>query len=115
ILGLTFKENVPDVRNTKVIDIIKELEEYGVELLVHDPVAEPEEVQHEFDLSLAEEDEMKDLDCVIFAVPHEEYLKQYTLENILDLYRGDERVFVDIKSIFSKQECEAKGLHYWSL
>jgi len=115
VLGLTFKENVPDVRNTKVIDIIKELEDYGVDLIVHDPAADPEEVQREFDLRLADESEITELDCVIFAVPHEEYLQHYSLDKILQLYRNDKRVFVDIKSVFSKQECEEKGLLYWSL
>src|SRR5699024_4406931 len=67
IFGLTFKENVPDVRNTKVIDIIKELNDYDVEVLVHDPVADSEDVKREFDLDLVRESELKDLDCIIFA------------------------------------------------
>lgn len=116
ILGLTFKENVPDVRNTKVIDIIKELEDYGVEILVHDPVADPEDVKREFAIRLADEGELQDLDCLIFAVPHQEYLEKYDLEKILQLFRDKEkRVFVDIKSVFNKKKCEEKGLLYWSL
>src|SRR5690625_4052107 len=116
ILGLTFKENVPDVRNTRVIDIIKELEDYGVKPIVHDPMAEPDDVMNEFALALAGEEDLVDLDCLILAVPHEEYLKKFSLEKILQLYRdSDQRVFVDIKSVFDQKECEAKGLHYWSL
>ena len=116
ILGLTFKENVPDVRNTRVIDIIKELEDYGVKPIVHDPMAEPDDVMNEFSLALAGEEDLVDLDCLILAVPHEEYLKKFSLEKILQLYRdGNRRVFVDIKSVFDRKECEAKGLHYWSL
>lgn len=115
ILGLTFKENVPDVRNTKVIDIIKELEDYGIEIIVHDPVADPEDVKREFNLDLAKEEELKDLDCVILAVPHNSYKEKYTLESILSLYKNKHGVFVDIKGMFEKSECEAKGLNYWSL
>src|SRR5690625_1990658 len=116
VLGLTFKENVADVRNTRVIDIIKELEDYGVKPIVHDPMAEPDDVMNEFSLALAGEEDLVDLDCLILAVPHEEYLKKFSLEKILQLYRdSDQRVFVDIKSVFDQKECEAKGLHYWSL
>lgn len=117
ILGLTFKENVPDVRNTKVIDIVKELEDYGIETLVHDPVADPEDVMNEFELRLVDENELRDLDCVILAVPHKAYLEKYNLDAILKLYRPNEekRVFIDIKSVFDKKECENKGLYYWSL
>ena len=115
ILGLTFKENVPDVRNTKVIDIIKELEDYGVETIVHDPAADPEDVRQEFGIRLADESELQELDCLILAVPHEEYLEKFTLDAILNVYRGKNRVFVDIKSVFDKKECEEAGLHYWSL
>src|SRR5690625_907740 len=71
ILGLTFKENVADVRNTKVVDIVKELEDYNIQPIVHDPYADPEEVQREFDLVLADESDLQDLDCVVFAVPHD--------------------------------------------
>lgn len=117
ILGLTFKENVPDVRNTKVIDIVKELEEYGIDFVVHDPVADPDDVMKEFELELVDESELRDLDCVILAVPHKAYLEKYDLDTILTLYRENEkkRVFVDVKSVFDKKECEERGLYYWSL
>lgn len=115
IFGLTFKENVPDVRNTKVIDIIKELEDYGVDIIVHDPVADPADVEREFNIRLASEEEMRELDCVIFAVPHNEYKVNFTLDHIVQLYRGENHVFVDIKSLYDKKECEAAGLYYWSL
>ncbi len=115
ILGLTFKENVPDVRNTKVIDIIKELEEYGVEVLVHDPVADSEEVKKEFNLTLAQEDELSDLDCIVLAVPHDYYIDNYGLDKLVSLFKKNEGLLADIKGIHAKQESEAKGLHYWSL
>ncbi|HLS67179.1 MAG TPA: nucleotide sugar dehydrogenase [Pseudogracilibacillus sp.] len=115
ILGLTFKENVPDVRNTRVIDIIKELEDYGVEMVVHDPMADVDDVKAEFGLELADEAALQDVDCVIYAVPHEYYLEHYTLDNIKALYKDEKRVFIDIKSVFDYKECEARGLYYWSL
>ncbi|PIW31009.1 MAG: nucleotide sugar dehydrogenase [Rhodospirillales bacterium CG15_BIG_FIL_POST_REV_8_21_14_020_66_15] len=74
ILGLTFKENVPDVRNTKVIDILRELERFGARVVVHDPMADPAEVKHEFGLDLAADGALGDADAVILAVPHDRYL-----------------------------------------
>lgn len=115
VFGLTFKENVADVRNTKVIDIMKELEDYGVELIAHDPEADPEDVQREFEIELADESKLKELDCIIFAVPHQAYKDKYTLEHLLPLYRSDKRVLIDIKSIFDRQACEDAGILYWSL
>lgn len=115
VFGLTFKENVGDVRNTKVIDIIEELNDYGVELIVHDPEADPEDVQHEFGIALADEEELKDLDCIIFAVPHEVYKEKYTLADLASLYRNDKRVLIDIKGIYDRKESEEAGISYWSL
>ena len=115
VFGLTFKENVGDVRNTKVIDIIDELKDYGVELVVHDPEADADDVQREFDLVLADEADLKDLDCIIFAVPHNTYKEKYNLETILPLYRSDKRVLIDIKNMFDRQASEDAGIFYWSL
>ena len=115
IFGLTFKENVGDVRNTKVIDIIEELKDYGVELLAHDPVADAEDVQREFDITLTKEADMKELDCIIFAVPHNSYKEKYDVNTILPLYRTDKRVLVDIKNMFDRQKSETEGILYWSL
>ncbi|KGX87211.1 nucleotide sugar dehydrogenase [Pontibacillus litoralis] len=115
VMGLTFKENVADVRNTKVIDIIHELQEYDVEVLVHDPVAEKDAVQREFGIRLVEKEEMHDLDAVVMAVPHNEFKETYTPERLKGLYKNEQRVLVDVKSIFSQKECEAEGYQYWSL
>lgn len=115
ILGLTFKENVGDVRNTKVIDIVRELEEYGVELLVHDPEADPKEVKEEYNLTLVNEEDFKDLDVIVFAVPHLVYLEKLSLERLSEMYRGKQKVLIDIKSIFTRKECEENGFVYWSL
>src|SRR5699024_4991132 len=115
ILGLTLKEKVGDVRNTKVIDIIEEFKDYGVELLAHDPVADAEDVQREFDITLTKEADMKELDCIIFAVPHNSYKEKYDVNTILPLYRTDKRVLVDIKNMFDRQKSETEGILYWSL
>src|SRR5690625_7430554 len=87
ILGLTFKENVGDVRNTRVIDIINELKDYGVELLVHDPEANAEEVYDEFNISLVEQQELMNLDTVVLAVPRNSYMKELTLDKFSTMYR----------------------------
>lgn len=115
VLGLTFKENVADVRNTKVIDIIKELDDYGVDVFVHDPYADPEEVQREYDLTLMDESEVTNLDCIVLAVPHDAYMLRYTLDSLKTLYRTNTRVLVDIKSVFDQRESEEAGYYYWSL
>src|SRR5690625_4245669 len=115
ILGLAFKENVGDVRNTKVIDIIDELHDYGIDVLVHDPLAEKEEVREEFNIELIDEDELTDLDCIVLAVPHNIFKETYTLDKLASMYRNEKKVLVDVKSVFDQNECEVKGIHYWSL
>lgn len=115
IMGLTFKENCPDVRNTKVIDIINELEEYGIEVLVVDPAADAEEVYNEYGIKLRNVDEIENIDAVIFAVAHDEF-KSLTLENIFKLYNGSNgKVLIDVKGIFEKEEAESLGYIYWRL
>lgn len=115
VLGLTFKENVSDVRNTKVIDVIEELQEYGIEPIVYDPHAEPEEVEREFNIRLADKDEVRDVDSVVFAVPHKELLDHYSLDKLGGVYRSDKKVLVDIKSTFDRNDAVKKGFQYWSL
>lgn len=115
ILGLAFKENVADVRNTKVIDIIDELKEYGVNVLVHDPLADRKEVKEEFNIELVDTKDLIDLDCIVLAVPHDIYLETYTLEKIKSLYRNDQRVLIDVKSVFDQKTCEKENIFYWSL
>lgn len=114
ILGLTFKENVADVRNTKVNDIVDELTEYGVEVLVHDPKAEPEEVKEVFGFELVQDNELKDLDAVVLAVPHQEY-SEYQPGDFLPMYRTEDKVFIDIKGAYGRAALEAEGFDYWSL
>src|SRR5690625_307888 len=115
IFGLTFKENVADVRNTKVIDIIEELNDYGVEVLVHDPVAVADEVLDEFNIRLVDKEELTNLDSIVLAVPHDAFTEMWDLDKLTTLYRNDQQVLVDIKGVFNQQESQDRGLHYWSL
>lgn len=109
ILGFTFKENITDIRNTKVIDVIKELAEYGVCILAHDPHADFDEVREEYGISLCDLDKFQDLDCLVYAVPHAEY-------DALDMRAmiQEDGGFVDIKSLKSRSDF-GKNQTYWSL
>lgn len=84
IFGITFKENCPDVRNTKVIDIINELEEYGIEVLIVDPVADKEDLWYRYKIAPYRTEEITDIDAVIFAVPHKEF-ETTKLEDLKDV------------------------------
>lgn len=96
VLGLTFKENVPDLRNSRIPDIISELEEYGVVPLIHDPMADPDEAKHEYGIDLVSWDDLIDLDGMIFAVPHKSYLDMGCEDIVRRLKWGG--VLVDVKS-----------------
>ena len=112
VLGLSFKEDVNDVRNSKVPDIIRELREYGIEAKLHDPHANPAEVHHEYGLDLCSFDELKDLDGLVFAVSHKAYL-ELGLEKIAAPLK-DGGVFIDVKSVVDRTKL-GRGIKYWSL
>lgn len=114
ILGITFKENCTDVRNTKVIDIINELREYSTNCIVVDYMANKEEVSERYNIELVDFNELKDLDCLILAVAHDEY-KRLDLKKIKELYSDENKVLIDIKSLINKAEAEEQGFVYWSL
>ncbi len=136
IFGVTFKENCPDVRNTKVVDIIKELEEYGIEVKVVDPVADKDDLWHEYHISPCNVEEVRGMDAVIFAVPHEEF-KSLTLDSIQEMYRTkgnisysgmdevavtidedivkNNYVLIDVKGMFNRKEAENMNYLYWRL
>lgn len=115
ILGITFKEDCPDVRNTKVIDIINELEEFGVDVLVHDPAANKDEVWEEYRINLVEREALAKLNGVVLAVAHKEFKENYDLNFFNSMYENDKKVLIDIKSILNRKEYEASGFYYWSL
>ncbi|WP_075618325.1 nucleotide sugar dehydrogenase [Paenisporosarcina indica] len=113
VLGLTFKENVPDLRNSKVIDVIRELEEYGVNVQVTDPKAESKEAVREYNVSLIELDDLKRSDAVVFAVPHREYVTEgWNLVN--RLLKDVSGIVVDIKSALAK-DSTPESIELWRL
>ena len=113
VLGLTFKENCPDLRNSKVIDIIDELKTYGIDVLVHDPIAEKSEAINIYNVELCEWDEMQNLDAIILAVGHD-YYRDLPAAVYADkiIHRG---CMIDIKSIISTENIKKTGLNYWRL
>lgn len=117
ILGLTFKENCPDCRNSKVVDIVNRLREYDIRPVVVDPWANPEEAKHEYDIDLTAIDDVKDVDCVIVAVAHDDF-KKMNLEDIQSLYKkvpNHEKVLIDVKGLYPVVEHEACGMRWWRL
>jgi UDP-N-acetyl-D-galactosamine dehydrogenase len=114
ILGLSFKENVPDLRNTRVIDIINELKEYGVEVLVHDPLASPADAYNHYGLELVSMKDMHDVDAVVLAVAHRAYIDM-GLTRIAALCRKDCPILIDIKAVFEPVQTRSPGIHYWRL
>ncbi len=118
ILGLTFKENCPDTRNSKVNDIIKRLNEYGISPVVVDPWASERDAKREYGVTLTDLKDATDADCVIVAVAHKEF-KALTLDDIKRLYKkaapDGERVLIDVKGLYSVADLKASGLKFWRL
>lgn len=117
ILGLTFKENCPDTRNSKVDDIIKRLNEYGIEPTVVDPWASERDAMHEYGVTLTKLEDVKNTDCVIVAVAHNEF-KTLSLDDIKRLYRNSddaENVLIDVKGLYKVSELKESGIKYWRL
>lgn len=116
-LGATFKENCPDVRNSKIIDILECLKEYEPKLYLADPLADPNEIKREYGYKLSELSAIHDVDCVVFAVAHDEYVKMGIkgIEPYFAEYPQSQRVIIDIKGIVSKDEAQKKNIRYWRL
>ncbi|MBE6672047.1 MAG: nucleotide sugar dehydrogenase [Ruminococcaceae bacterium] len=117
ILGLTFKENCPDTRNSKVDDIIKRLTEYEITPIVVDPWANERDAMHEYGVTLTRLEEVKDADCVIVAVAHNEF-RAMALEDIKKLFKmcnDAEKVLLDVKGIYKVSDLKASGMKYWRL
>ena len=117
ILGITFKENCPDVRNSKVVDIIKRLHEFGIDPLVVDPWANADEVNHEYKVALGSMEDVKDLDCLVLAVAHKEFaeLSLAKLDTFFKVMPNDEKVIIDIKNLCKLEDLKDKGYRYWRL
>ena len=117
IFGLTFKENCPDTRNSKVEDIIKRLEEYDIKPLVVDPWASERDAMNEYGVTLTNLDEIKDVDCIILAVAHNEF-KTLSLDDIKKMYidsADNEKVLIDVKGLHSVSELKGSGMRFWRL
>lgn len=117
IFGLTFKENCPDIRNSKVADIIKQLDTYGIAPLVVDPWANKDEAKREYGVTLIDLEDARDADCVIVAVAHNEF-KRLGLDDIKKVFRSgadEEKVLIDVKGLYKVDDLRASGLRFWRL
>ncbi len=115
VLGLTFKENVPDLRNTRSVDVVAELEDYGAEVLVHDPLADPAEAKREYDIELTPLEELTDLEAVILCASHDEY-RSLDLAELKQRFRDPSRaLIIDVKGFFNVADMEEHGYLYWRL
>ena len=115
ILGFTFKENCPDTRNTRIIDIVNELKEYSITPVIADPVADKDEARHEYGMEFADMQSIKDMDAVILAVSHDEF-SSLTMEDMAKFYSGNHtKVLLDIKGLLNRKEFENAGYIYWRL
>lgn len=108
------KENCPDTRNTKIIDIVKELREYGIKPLLTDPVADAAEVNRLYGVEFVDMAEIKDMDAVALAVAHTEFAS-FTMEQMDKLFGEGIKVLLDLKGLLNRKEYEAAGYSYWRL
>ncbi|MBI5626768.1 MAG: nucleotide sugar dehydrogenase [Nitrosomonadales bacterium] len=114
VLGLTFKENCPDLRNSKVADVVKELQDFGCEVSVHDPIADSAEAVHEYGINLTPWEKLPEqADAIVAAVSHTEYTSQPVFQLLAKLKSGG--VFIDIKSVYQQELIEAAGYKLWRL
>ncbi|KKS53332.1 MAG: Nucleotide sugar dehydrogenase [Candidatus Magasanikbacteria bacterium GW2011_GWD2_43_18] len=113
ILGATFKENIPDIRNSKNIALYKELQDFGIHVFLHDPLANTVDVEHEYGISLSHLNEISKVDTVIVAVPHDAYMNM-DMQEFVNMTH-EHALFADIKHVFDKEKVETQGLTYWTL
>lgn len=114
ILGLTFKENVPDTRNTRVIDIVNELKEYGLVVHISDPVADKKEAFHEYGVEIEDFTDIQEVDVVVLAVGHEEY-KNIDFAKLKSKYKKGQPILIDVKGICDQSAVLKEGFSYWRL
>lgn len=114
ILGFTFKENCPDTRNTKIIDIVNELKEYGINPAITDPVADVDEAKRLYDVEFVGMDEIRDMDAVILAVAHKEF-ESFQIKDIDGFFGAGKKVLLDIKGVLDRDSYENAGYSYWRL
>ena len=115
LLGITFKENCPDIRNSKIVDLVNELKNWNVSVKVADPWADPVEVKTEYDIELAEASELVDLDALIVAVGHDQY-RSLSIEDLLSFMKDQNKcVLGDLKSLYNKQQLSEAGARVFRL
>lgn len=114
VWGVTFKENCPDVRNSKVMDVIKELAEYGIECILIDSVADSEDFRRLYGKELTDRGNVSEVDGCLFAVAHDDF-RGIKLEDLKSLYRNEARVLIDLMGIFDREAAEKLGFGYWRL
>ncbi|MCB1967186.1 MAG: nucleotide sugar dehydrogenase, partial [Candidatus Accumulibacter sp.] len=113
VLGLTFKEDCPDLRNSHVIDVIRELESYGAQVVVHEPVADADEARHEYGVELTSWEDLPQAAAIVAAVAHRQFKERPLVEVAGKLQEGG--VLADVKSMFSAPELVAQGVTVWRL
>ncbi|MNM90323.1 UDP-N-acetyl-D-glucosamine 6-dehydrogenase [compost metagenome] len=115
ILGLSFKEDCPDIRNSKVIDIVRELQDYGISPLIADPLVDSAQAYHEYGIELSELSDMRNLNVVVVAVAHEQFVSM-TVSDFDGMYQSNQsKMMFDIKGAYPKSQYESQGYTYWSL
>ena len=117
IMGLTFKENCPDIRNSKVSDIIEQFNRYGINPVVYDPWANKEEAFREYGVELITEEDLCEADCIVLAVAHNEF-KAIPLDQVKSYFKNgpdEEKVLIDVKGIYEVKDLNASGMAYWRL
>jgi UDP-N-acetyl-D-galactosamine dehydrogenase len=114
ILGFTFKENCPDTRNTKIIDIVNELREYGIEPIIADPTADADEAKKLYGIEFVDMSDIKNIDAVILAVAHTEF-NSLSMDDIDVLYGEGKKIMIDVKGLLNRKEYESAGYIYWRL
>lgn len=114
ILGFTFKENCPDIRNSRVMDIYKELESYGAHPIVHDPIADPEDALKEYGIQLTPWEAIQDVTTIIIAVAHQKY-RELNNNELLSKLAPNCSIIIDLKSILNKEEYKRKNILIWGL
>jgi len=114
VLGITFKEDVPDLRNTRVVDIVAELKDYGIDVLVHDPMADAKEAKDYYGVALKSLDQLAGVDALVMAVAHQPYLTM-GMTQLAALCNGSRAVIVDVKSVFDPDAAARQGISYWRL
>ena len=118
VMGITFKEDCPDMRNSKAVEVCKQLETYGIKIKVVDPVADKAEFKREFGMDLVDIENVQDADCLVFLVAHQQFkhlLPVHLDKMVKSQTQESNHVIIDVKNMFKRDDIEAKGYSYWSL